>query len=523
MSLSVLNLVLRRSLGHWRLLLVVAIGVVVAAALTASTAIYSDAVRDLGLTFALRQVPKLKLDLDVENSSQLVRPREDGIRRQTVQSTTNVYAGKWIDGSVEYGKSSTFFLTPPDAAVPVDDQRPRAFFQYVQDLTPHIRIDEGQLKLHTDVAADPSQRPTVSAVVGKATADAFGIHVGDRFDLHPFWRLEAQPVIVMVTGIIEPKDLSEEYWFGKADRFSFPGTTWQTYPFFIDQQTMSQVLGGYLPDLTADISTFFFFKSGSVNANNATNANTGFRATMNQLQRQIERTTADSKLPDTIDSYQQKLFFTRLPLFALIMQVVGIVLYYIVMVSTMLVDRQAAEIALLKSRGASTGQVMLIYAIEGGIIALLGVIFGPPLASLVVKLLGPTPPFHHLADGHLLMTHVSVQAIWLAIGGSALSLLALLWPAFKASGFSLVQYRQSSSRPKEESAFTKYYLDVFLLLAGAMLFYELRQRGSLVTKQLFGSVKTDPLLLVTPALFTLMIALLFLRLFPVVLRLLVRA
>ena len=36
-------------------------------------------------------------------------------------------------------------------------------------------------------------------------------------------------------------------------------------------------------------------------------------------------------------------------------QIVGIALYYLVMVSNMLVERQAGEIALLKSRGASTG------------------------------------------------------------------------------------------------------------------------------------------------------------------------
>ena len=38
------------------------------------------------------------------------------------------------------------------------------------------------------------------------------------------------------------------------------------------------------------------------------------------------------------------------------------------MVSTMLVERQAGEISLLKSRGATTGQVMQIYVIEGCVV-----------------------------------------------------------------------------------------------------------------------------------------------------------
>ena len=522
MLLSLLNLVLRRSLGHWKLLTVVAVGVVVAAALTAATAIYSDAIRDLGLSYALRQTARLDLDVQVLNSSVPARPREYAQRRQTVLSVVNGYAGRFLKGSEEYGKSSTFFLTPPGGEVPKDDNRPRSFFQEIQDLPQHVHVVDGELTLHTEAAKDPTQPPTLNAVVGKETADRFNLHVGDRFDMHPFWHVENPPVTVVIGGIIEPNDPSEEYWFGKTDRFAVTTTTWPTYPFFIDNRSMSEVVAGYLPDMSTDYTTYFFVNTAAINARVATKARLGFNAMSSVLRQQLERTTVDTKVPDVIETFQQKLFFTRLPLFALIMQVVGIVLYYIIMVSTMLVDRQAGEIALFKSRGASTRQIMTVYALEGGMIALLGMAFGPPLAGLIVKLLGPTPPFHSLSGGHLLDVYISTQAYELAVAGSLLSLAALLWPAFRASRFSMVLYKQAVSRPEQGSVFTRYYLDVFLIVVGGLLFYELRQRGSLVTKQLFGGLKADPLLLVTPALFTLMIALLFLRLFPLILRLIVR-
>jgi putative ABC transport system permease protein len=63
-------------------------------------------------------------------------------------------------------------------------------------------------------------------------------------------------------------------------------------------------------------------------------------------------------------------------------------------------------------------------------------------------------------------------------------------------------------------------MDLALIGVGAFAFYQLRQRGSLVTDKLFGNLSADPLLLVTPTLFMLMMALLFLRLFPIALRLL---
>ncbi|HEY7294531.1 MAG TPA: ABC transporter permease, partial [Dehalococcoidia bacterium] len=96
------------------------------------------------------------------------------------------------------------------------------------------------------------------------------------------------------------------------------------------------------------------------------------------------------------------------------------------------------------------------------------------------------------------------------------------WPAYRACRYSIVGFKQALSRPPRTPAFFRYYLDVFLIVVAAVLFYELRQRGSLVTQQLFGNLKTDPLLLVTPTLFMLTIALLFLRLFPLALRLVAR-
>ncbi len=522
MLLAVLALVLRRALGNWRLLAVVTAGVVFAAALTASTAIYADAIRDLGLSHALRGQTQLDLDTIVTTTSTRLAASEDAPRRQSTQGIARAYAGHWLGAPVEYGRSATFYLSPPGQPASTADNRPRSFLQYQDGLPEHVRVTDGTLTLHTDSPADPKQPPTINVVGGKATADRLKVQVGDRFDLHPYWHLEMAPVSVFVAGIIEPKDANEGYWMGKGDRFSLESPSWDTYPFFVDRDTLEGTIAAYLPDIEGDFTTLFPTRASAINADNATRALNGFNGMEAQLRAQIPRTSISTVVPETISTFQSKLFFSRLPLFALMMQVVGIVLYYIAMVSTMLVDRQAGEVALLKSRGASTRQIVGVYAIEGGIIALLGGVLGPMLAAATIRLLGPTPPFHDLSGGALLRTHISTQAWLLAALGAGLSLAALLWPAYRACRYSIVGFKQALSRPPRTPAFFRYYLDVFLIVVAAVLFYELRQRGSLVTQQLFGNLKTDPLLLVTPTLFMLTIALLFLRLFPLALRIVAR-
>ena len=107
------------------------------------------------------------------------------------------------------------------------------------------------------------------------------------------------------------------------------------------------------------------FDTGPVDSRNAKSVRDnvlGFRRTMDA---NVQRTTVITDLPEVLETFDQKLFFTRIPLLVLVLQIAGIVLYYLFMVSTMLVERQQSEISLFKSRGATTAQVMQIYVIEG--------------------------------------------------------------------------------------------------------------------------------------------------------------
>jgi ABC-type lipoprotein release transport system permease subunit len=517
---AILTIVAQRSMGNRRLLLTIIVGVIFAAALAASVAIYSDAIRDLGLSYALRSQPITALDIQITSSSHTARAREYALRRDLTTRLLDRHVRPIIRDTVRIGQSATFFLTAPGAAVIDEDpNRPRANFQFFEKLGDHVRLVDGRPPRPVPRPYDPRQRPEIEVLAGKAAADRLGIRVGDIYDLHPFWRREVPPVRVTVAGIIEPLNPDEEYWLGRTDRFDLTRTSWPTYLFFTDEPTLVEVVAAYLPDMDASYQTYAFVAPDRINSRNAAQVQANLQAMTAAFRQDIERTTVETKLTETIASFRQKLFFTRLPLFALMLQVIGIVLYYLVMVSTMLVERQAGEIALLKSRGASTWQIMVVYAIEGGALALAGILLGPLLAAGVITLLGPTPPFRALSEGRLLDIHLSAQAFGLAAFGAGLALLALLWPAYRATRYSIVHYKQGMGRPPQQPIFLRYYLDLFLIVVAAFLFYELRRRSSLVTERLFGDLSTDPLLLVSPALFMLMIALIFLRLFPVALRL----
>jgi hypothetical protein len=516
--LSVIPVVARRVAANARLLAAVVVGAVIAAALLSTTSIYTDAIRDLGLSFALRQEGPDRLNPLIRSTSQPSRLDLYTANRKFIAESAQARLGPFLEGTTFGARSATFFPTPPGGSVSQDEARPRSHFQFLTGLEGNVRVSEGRAPQPRTL--QPGQPLVVEAMIGAETARIANVRPGDEFDAHPFWRTDRPPVRVRVTGLVEPIDQGDPYWRGQTDLFYFPSSRWVTLPFFVPEETYLQALAAYLPDMSSDYLAVLYVDAGRIDARNAETVRLQVSGLDAALRSSIERTTLESSLAEVLATFDQKLFFTRIPLLVLVLQIAGIVLYYLFMVSTMLVERQAAEIALLKSRGATTRQVMQIYVLEGLAIGVIAVAAGPPLAAAVISLLGATPPFSGLSGGSYLEVRLTSDAYSWALLGAALAFAALVWPAYQATRRTVIQYKAAAARPPKEAAFTRYYLDLVLVALGIILFLELNRRGTLVTEKLFGEQTADPVRLLTPAFFILAVGVFFLRLFPLALRVL---
>ena len=183
----------------------------------------------------------------------------------------------------------------------------------------------------------------------------------------------------------------------------------------------------------------------------------------------------------------------------------------------MVVERQSAEVALLKSRGAGLGHIMSISTLEGLLLVALAMGLGPLVAREAIAFLGYSPAFEGLTGGTRLNVELTGEVYIYAAIGAALSFIALIWPAWRSNRATVVHFARSTSRPEDKPVFQRYYLDLVVVAVGALLFFQLQESGSLVTEDLFGGLQQDPLLLIAPAVFVVTVAVLFLRLFPLVL------
>ncbi len=214
--------------------------------------------------------------------------------------------------------------------------------------------------------------------------------------------------------------------------------------------------------------------------------------------------------------------FSQIPMLLILLQVVGVVLFYVILVMAVLRERQSEEVAVYVGRGASTLQVVGLALVEGLMVTVPSVILGPFIAQFVVRLLGFTSGFAPITDGAALPASLSPEAFLIATVGGIIALLVMLLPSLAAARRAMVDMQRSQARPNRRNVFQRYYLDFVMVLIALLLLWQLNQRGAVFNANAVGGWSTDPLLLFAPLVFTLAVAGMFLRFYPLLLRAVVR-
>lgn len=513
---SLPGLAVRRMRRNWRLLSSVATGTFVAAAILAATAIYSDAIRDLGLQHAVEQQDIRALDVRVQQSNSPVNPAAyEANRERQVEAVRDASRGA-LSLASRQATSATFYPTAPGNSPDLgDNNRPRANVLFRSDLAEHVEVIAGSFPADTRTAPDGP----LEVLVGEVTAERLSVGPGSEFDLHPFWASNLPPQRIVIAGVARERDPGSRYWGLVEERLDARERSWETLRAWVSEETFFGGFKAAVPSVSADYLTVYRVDADALDSRNALSIANGLNALQPRITTTDGRTSYQTGLPDLLRTYDEKLFFTRIPLLVLLLQIGAIVAYYLVMVSTMLVERQAAEIATMRSRGATTLQLLGIYGVEGTILAALAAAVGPPIAAGVISLLGPTPAFDPLSGGGLLPVYIGRTAFILAGVGALIAFVSLMIPAWRATRESVVEFKRGAARPSRAPLFMRYYLDVAFVLVVAAVFWRLSQQEELFTESMFGETQVDPILLATPAVFMVTVGVVFLRLFPLVLRL----
>ena len=497
------------------------IGVVLASTIMAGTVTYFDSLRDLALESALSRHDPVDLDIIVKTTKGPTSPKESAAVRSFMEGEYDQRLGWLLEGTGRGGRTATFFMTPPGREEFAGDDNARSYFLFVDNIEEHIELLPGG-RMPADLpGVSPNGSPvSLEAAVPYDIASELGLTVGSTLSAIPHW-MDATPYAsVVVSGIYRRADPDHPLWRLDDEIFhTFSSGSFVAVPLLVSENTLLRGLGSAFTDMDTIYGWMLMVDHERLRASNATEALRSITGMHRSMSRTFLSYRQITDLDDALADYDERLLFTKLQMFVVLILIAVVVLYYVVTLSSLVAEQRKNEISLLQGRGATERQVLTVFVLEGLTIAGLAIVAAPFLAALSISILGYTPAFSDLSGGSLLPVTLTRGAFIMSALGGALSFGALMIPAFEASRSPMSRDRQEMARPSRLSFFQRYYLDVLLLVVSIVLFRQLTEQGSLAATNLLGEIAVNQLLLAVPAITLVAAAMVLLRLFSVVMNL----
>jgi hypothetical protein len=528
------SLIVKRTLAHWRLLSAVVVGVVLASTIMASSVIFFDALRDVALQRALATHEPADIDVLVEAGQVPTSPETHATIVDAMDGSIVRRFSPFLNDSEFALKTWTFFVDLPPAMVAPsecpcrsnvglanggDDQLiecdcRRVALMTLPEVDERANIVEGRMpQPSTTVDADDSLQ--VEGILDVASAKQMDISVGDIYPARPHWEDSHDRVNILVTGLYERNNPDAAHWRIQNEAFGSRTDTLQFARFVVPEKTILEGLGPYFPNMGTDYAWWLDVAPTRIAASETESIRNTIDATERELKSIVDGFLLRSDLPQVLSAFETDLFFNRLPMFIVLILIVLVVLYYVVTLASLLVDAQRSEVGLLRTRGATSRQILAVFIIEAGLLAAIAAISGPFLAVFGVGFIGVLPIYSELNSGDPLPVRLTFGAFRMAFFGGLLGLLALFIPALRATRLGLLASRVTRARPARLAVVQRYYLDLGFLGLVMFLFWQLTKQGSFVAVSIFGETTVNQLILGVPAIFLVAAGLVLLRIFPV--------
>ncbi len=501
---------LRRTFSDWRLQAAAAFGMLLAVALMASGVIYSQALAETALRNTLLNVPEEDLNITFRTFHNLERPALDateGYVEERIRRPLSPYAGD----DVFLIQTSTLFLSGLPQLDVDNSSRPRSSLQAISDLPRHVEIIEGRMPR--------TGSGEIEVLIDPLGASALSLSVGDRFQAFRPGSGRDETATVMVSGIFEPVEPDAHYWaIGAWDRFTNTERQWIALPLYTTHQNLLQVLPDSINALLSDFVWLFYTDVPGLRASEVEALQSVLHGIALALRSDVPDSNWRTELDEVLDRYSSLLLLARVPLFLMVFLVVSVLLYYMFLIAGLIGRIRTSEVAVFRSRGASTLQVGLVILVEGLIMALPAVFAGPFVAQALVLFTGRLFPVASGVQG-LDVSGLSLSTLAIGAVGAAFTVAVFTATVLRAASKGIVALQSSSARPPEVPFIHRYYIDVVLLVVIGLLWWQLRYRGSFLIQPAPGSpAQIDITLLLGPILGVLAAGLLVLRIVPLVLR-----
>ncbi|HEU5440990.1 MAG TPA: hypothetical protein VFU88_17015, partial [Ktedonobacterales bacterium] len=536
---SMVRLAGMRFTRGWRLLLAVSLGMLVAMVLICTVPLYDTLVNNLELQAALNTGDAPARNVEVEATCiNVSADTYDHVNGQ-------IHSLARTDLAPFAGSASTYYVV--SAAMQLLQAGDRAFnLKDIATGVPPPLVTAEAFDYRTTAAhmrflagGPPAQAAggALQVVITKQMADDFQLAVGSPI----VWKQAGLRALTLpdgqqlqltahVSGIFEPNAVNDPYWNGQTFDAGFSP---RDYPLLL---TIPDFFGALAPFATVGMLQHWIYYTdpAAITTDNLTQVSQALTSFKRDVDTSFVRTpnvlavTVRTGLDQTMRDLQAQQALLALPLYVVVAQIVGLVLLFIAAMASLWIEGQSLEIAALRSRGASSIQLLAVFMLSAGGLAIVIAVAAPFLGATLA--LGLAHAFVSAsaftaggASGSYFASLANPRAVLLPDAvGVLLAAGVVAVAAWQSAGLDILAFRREQGRAGRPPLWKRLYLDLALVGLCAVSYLELDIFGDVATRSQLGGQGVSPLQLIGPALLLLAGALLIVRLFPLVAKLAAR-
>lgn len=376
----------------------------------------------------------------------------------------------------------------------------------MENIEEHINIIDGRM-YNPGKTEDGSYEIICSAECLKV----LDIVCGETYSVQNNFYSKTEPLTVKVVGVFEQSSENDSYWSETMDSY--------INALIMDYDTF---LSGYLAEGTtmlSDITARYAFDYQKMDLNSLESITSSIEEDFSIYPSYGYKFSMG--IYDILTEYTVRAENLKSMLWILQIPTIVMLAFYLFMVSQLNVEQEKNEIAVFKSRGASSKQIFGIYAMQAGFLGAVTLIVAPFIGLLLCSFLGVSNGFLEFVNRTGLAAKLSLDAVLYALIAIVIFFVTTMVPIIPASKLSIVKYKQSKAKVVKMSMWEKLCIDI-LLLGGSLVWYYFTAKK--ITAQFEdGSFVSDgginPLYFIFSTMFIMGAGLLFIRLYPYLLKL----
>ncbi len=503
------------------MLLVVGIGILAAVVLICIVPLYSQVAMSAGLRDTLAASPTDSFVTVHSESYQAAQQPIEGVQNQ-LTAIMQQNMGQFLKSAPVLSVQGQFAVTSDEFITLIGSP--------VENALPHVKLLAGRLPA--------LQSYGVEIAITQDAANKLNLQVGSAISAPvDFTDDGGQParrfLPLYIVGIFNPPQITDPFWHGQNFQTQPAGAYGISFPAIASNNTLLSVFNRYTTDPTLtgtvlatplDLYWYYDFDTSRLDSNKLDDLLNGLNTTLVQIagapaDPPFVYHTLSAGPTDLLQLYSNRIDVLRVPLQSISWLIVALLLFFVSLMTELLVERQAPAIAMLRSRGASRRQVFASLLVQGFGLALIALIVGPLIAILAAYLLvqHTLAPSDQTAFGLITTSigHSLWNLRWPALATIGVAFLAIIFAILRPVRMDILSMRRESARSTRPPFWQRLHLDIaaaIIALTGFGFTLYIASPGIL-------NIRTRILILPTTALvgtlFLLLACMLFfLRLFP---------